>query len=169
MHRRLLAAVLPFAAGLLGGTFAPPAILQAQRLAAVLMADSVTAQSVTVVGSDTVQPGSERVRLFTNWNGAGSDISLLGTDGLTPRMVLASGGISGYDPAASGINIYAEDGTQVARLGIGHGPLGNQPLNTVMTLFDTSGHQRIRLQVPEVGNPSIRILDAQGNVVWSAP
>jgi hypothetical protein len=169
MRPRLLATVLPFAAGLLGGTFTYPALLQAQKLAAALKADSVTAKTVTVVGSDTAEPGSDRVRLFSNWDGAGSDISLLASDGMTPRMVMASGGISGFDPAASGINIYAEDGTQVARFGIGHGPLGNQPLTTVLTLFDTSGHQRIRLQVPEAGNPSIRLLDAQGNVIWSAP
>lgn len=169
MHRKLFAAALPFAAGLLGGTLAHPAIVQAQRLAATLKADSVTAQSITVVGSDRAEPGSDRVRLFTQWDGAGSDISLLGTDGTTRRMVLASGGIDIFDPAASGINIYAENGTQVARLGIGHGPLGNLPLSTNMILFDTNGSQRIRLRVPEVGNPSIQILDAQGNVIWSAP
>jgi hypothetical protein len=169
MHRKLFAAVLPFAAGLLGGTLAGPTVVQAQRLAATLKADSVTAQSMSVAGSDRGEPGAERVRLFTQWNGAGSDIALLGTDGSTPRMVLASGGINVSDPAASGINIYAEDGTQVARLGIGHGPLGNLSLSTVLSLFDTSGHTRIQLRVPEVGNPSIRILDAQGKVVWSAP
>jgi hypothetical protein len=169
MHRKLFAAALPFAAGLLGGTLSHPVIAQAQRIAATLKADSVTAQSVTVVGSDRIEPGSDRVRLFTQWDGAGSDISLLGTDGVTPRMVLASGGINVSDPAASGINIYAENGTQVARLGIGHGPLGNLPLSTNLVLFDTSGSQRIRLRVPEVGNPSIQILDAQGNVVWSTP
>jgi hypothetical protein len=169
MHRTLFAAVLPFAAGLLGGTLAQPTILQAQRLAASLKANSVVAQSVTVVGSDTDEPGSERVRLFTQWDGAGSDIALLGSDGSTPRMTLAAGGSRVSDPAGSGINIYAEDGTQVVRLGIGHGPLGNQPLSTNLSLFDTSGRSRIQLRVPEVGSPSIRILDAQGNVVWSTP
>lgn len=169
MSRRLLAAALPCAAGLLGGALAGPAILEAQRLAASLKASTVTAQSLTVVGSDTAEPGSERVQLFTQWNGEGGDIALLGADGITRRIVLASGGIGAYDPAAAGINIYAEDGTQVARLGIGRGPHGNQPLSTVLSLFDTSGRSRIQLRVPEAGTPSIRILDVQGNVVWSAP
>jgi hypothetical protein len=169
MRRKLFAVVLPFAAGILGGTLTGPAIVEAQKLAATLRAESVTAQSVTVVGSEAAESGSERVQLFTQWNGLGSNIHLLGVDGLTPRMVLASGGINIYDPAASGLNIYAEDGTQVARLGIGHGPQGNQPLSTVLSLFDTSGRSRIQLRVPEVGNPSIRILDVQGSTVWSAP
>jgi hypothetical protein len=169
MHRRLPSAVLPLAAGLLGGALAGPVVGEAQRLAATLKADSVEARSVSVVGSDALEPGSERVRLFTQWNGAGSAVALLGADGATPRMVLASGGVNIDDPAASGINIYAEDGTQVARLGIGRGPLGNQPLSTVLSLFDTTGRSRIQLRVPEAGAPSIRILDAQGTVVWSVP
>src|SRR5262245_28666359 len=127
MRRKLFVAALPFAAGLLGGSLAQPTILQAQRLAATLKANSVTAQSVTVVGADTPEPGTEGVRLFSQWDGAGSNIALLGPDGSTPRLTIAAGGSRVPDPAGSGINIYSENGTQVARLGIGHGPFGDQP------------------------------------------
>jgi hypothetical protein len=52
---------------------------------------------------------------------------------------------------------------------MGHGPLGNQPLATSMFLADQDGHRRILLSVDQNGTPSIKLLDAQGHVTWSAP
>ena len=87
----------------------------------------------------------------------------------TPRFILGVGGIDVSDPGGSGFNIYAEDGTQVARFGIGHGPLGNLPLTTQMFLNDQTGQARIRLSVAQDGTPALLIYDEDGSVIWSAP
>jgi len=38
-----------------------------------------------------------------------------------------------------------------------------------LTLNDQSGHPRARILVADDGTPSISLLDANGNVTWSAP
>ena len=161
--------MLPFAAGLLGGVLAGPVGLEAQKLAATIMAESVTAEFSRVVGADTLGTGADRIRLGTQWDGQGADIQLLGPDGQTSRLVISSGGISVPDPDGSGMNIYNQSGIPVARLGMGRGPLGNQPLTNLLFLADQDGHRRILLSVDQYGTPSIKLLDAQGHVTWSAP
>lgn len=169
MWRRMLVAMLPLAAGLLGGTLVRPAVLQAQKLAATLKAQSVTAEFMRIVGVDTLDTGADRIRLGTQWSGDGADIQLLAPDGQTNRVVISSGGISVPDPDGSGMNIYNQSGVPVARLGMGRGPLGNQPLTNLLFLADQDGHRRILLSVDQSGTPSIKLLDAQGNVTWHAP
>ena len=115
-----------------------------------------------------VGAGTDRIRLATKWDGQGSDLTMLAADG-TERMVMGAGGTRVNDPGGSGININGEDGTQVARFGTGHGPLGNLPLSTQMFLNDQSGQTRIRLSVAEDGTPRIVIYDADGSVTWTAP
>ena len=168
-RRKLFVAMLPFAAGLLGGVLARPVVLQAQRLAATLKAESVTAELMRVVGADTLGAGEDRIRLGTQWDGQGADIQLLGPDGQTSRLVISSGGINVPDPDGSGMNIYNQSGIPVARLGMGRGPLGNQPLTNLLFLADQDGHRRILLSVDQYGTPSIKLLDAQGHITWSAP
>ena len=169
MRRKLLATMLPFAAGLLGGALAHPTILAAQRLEATLKANSVTAEFMRVVGANFLGADADRIQLATQWNGQGADIRLLAPDGQTRRLVISSGGIDVPDPDGSGMNIYNQSGLTVARLGQGRGPQGNQPLTNLLFLSDQNGHQRIRLSVDQFGTPSIKLLDAAGNVIWSAP
>lgn len=169
MRRKVFVAMLPFAAGLLGGVLARPVVLEAQKLAATIMAESVTAEFMRVLGADTLGTGADRIRLGTQWDGRGADIQLLGPDGQTSRLVISSGGINVPDPDGSGMNIYNQSGIPVARLGMGRGPLGNQPLANLLFLADQDGHRRILLSVDQYGTPSIKLLDAQGHITWSAP
>lgn len=169
MRQKLLAVFLPFAAGLLGGIIARPLAVQAQRLHATLMAESVTAQFVRVVGDDSGVAGSDRIQLATQWDGAGPNVRLLGSDGQTRRVVISAGGIDVPDPDGSGMNVYNQNGVVVGRFGQGRGPLGNQPLRNLLFLSDQNGRQRILLAVDSSGNPTIRLMDAFGNIIWSAP
>jgi hypothetical protein len=169
MRHRSLAVLLPFAAGLLGGMVSRPLVVQAQRLQATLMAESVTAQAMRVVGDDSGVAGSDRIQLATQWDGAGPNVRLLGPDGHTRRVVISAGGIDVSDPDGAGMNVYNQNGVVVGRFGQGRGPLGTQPLRNLLFLSDQNGRQRILLAVDASGNPTIRLMDAFGNVIWSAP
>src|SRR5262245_65754351 len=169
MGRKVLVAMLPLVGGLLGGALARPVVLEAQRLAATLRAESGTAEFMRMVGGDTLGTGVDRIRLGTQWDGQGADIQLLGPDGETSRVIISSGGTNVPDPDGSGMNVYNQSGIAVARIGMGRGPLGNQPLATTMFLADQDGHRRILLSVDQNGTPSIKLLDAQGHVTWNAP
>jgi hypothetical protein len=160
---------LPIAAGLIGGVLAQPIVTEAQQLMATLRAESVTAKFMSVIGLDTPGPGADRIQLGTKWDGRGADIVLLAPDGQTSRVVISSGGINVPDPDGSGMNVYNQNGIAVARLGTGRGPQGNQPLTNLLFLADQNGHRRILLSVDQSGTPSIKLLDAVGNVTWSAP
>ncbi len=156
----LTAGVLPFVSAFFGGVMAfsvvAPTILEAQEA-------RLRAESVTIVGG-----GTDRLRLASKHDGQASDVSLLGPDGTT-RLAVGAGGISAACPNAAGINIYAEDGKTVARLGTGSGPACNVPLATALVLFDQRGQNRIRLSVAEDGTPSALMYGADGEVIWSAP
>ena len=167
--RHKLTMLLPFAAGLLGGIVAQPLAAQAQRLEAALRAESVTAHFMRVVGASSDVPGNDRIQLATQWNGDGPNVRLLGPDGQTRRVVISAGGIDVNDPDGSGMNVYNQNGVIVGRFGQGRGPLGNQPLRNLMFLSDQNGRQRILLAVDSSGNPTIRLMDAFGNIIWSAP
>ena len=169
MRRKILGAMLPFVAGLLGGGLARPVILEAQHLASTLMAQSVTAEFMRVVGADFLGTGADRIQMGTQWDGQGADIRLVGPDGQTPRLIISSGGINVPDPDGSGLQIHNQSGIPVARLGMGHGPQGTQPLTNLLFLTDQDGHRRILLSVDQYGTPSIKLLDAQGNITWRAP
>jgi hypothetical protein len=169
MRRKVLRAMLPFAAGLLGGVLARPVSLEAQHLAATLKAQSVTAEFMRVVGVDFLGTGADRIQLGTQWDGQGADIRLVGPDGQTPRLILSSGGINVPDPDGSGLQVHNQSGIPVARLGMGHGPQGTQPLTNLLFLTDQDGHRRILLSVDSFGTPSIKLFDASGNVTWHAP
>jgi hypothetical protein len=156
----LLAVVTPFVSAFLGGSlaivFGAPSLVAAQEA-------RIRAESLSIVGA-----GTDRVRLGTKWDGRASDFTLLAPDG-TERLIIGAGGLAVDDPAGSGMNIVAEDGTQVARFGTGHGPLGGLPLTTQMFLNDSDGQTRIRLSVAEDGTPRMFMYDADGSVAWSAP
>lgn len=169
MRRKILGAMVPLAAGLIGGALARPVTIEAQQLAATIRAESVTAAFMRVLGADRLGTGADRIQLTTQWAGQGADIRLLAPDGQTNRLVISSGGINVPDPDGSGMNIYNQSGIPVARLGMGRGPQGNQPLANLLFLADQDGHRRIVLSVDQYGTPSIKLLDEHGNVTWSAP
>jgi len=156
----LLTSVLSFVSALLGGAITAwivlPPLVNAQET-------RLRADALTIVGA-----GSNRAEFVTQWEGRGSELYFLDPDG-TRRLVLGVGGIDVSDPAGSGVSVYAEDGTPVARFGMGRGPLGNLPLSTSLILWDQQGQPRVRISVPENGTPVMQLLDADGTVLWSAP
>ena len=125
----------------------------------------IRAEQVTVVGDN----GADRVKLGVG-PGVNAEVDVFDADGLR-RASLNTGGFRfGNDPESAGFNAFGPDGaTQVVRLGIGRGPLGDQPLFNTLILSDLQGKPRITMRVEEDGTPSMRLLDAAGNVTWNAP
>ena len=157
----LLGGVLPFVAAFLGGLLAlnvAPRAVEAQE--ALIRAEQFTIQDST---------GADRIQLI-NGPGIAARVRLLAPDGTTPRIDLANGApatFGGQVPEAAGINLNALDGTNIGRLGTGN-PRDPAPDGVNLLLSDRQGRQRIRLVVAGDGTPSIELLDAAGNVTWSA-
>ena len=155
----LLGGVLPFVAAFLGGLLAvnvaPAAEAQDAR---------VRAEQFTIVDGS----GADRVRLQTG-PGIAARVQLLAPDGTTQRVWLATGApvFGGTVPESAGINLAALDGTEVGRLGTGN-PNDPAPDGVNLLLSDRQRQNRIRLVVAADGTPSIELLDAEGNVTWSA-
>ena len=77
---------------------------------------------------------------------------------------MATGGppaLGGVDPSRASFNVYSLDGTQV-------GFLGTSAAGALMQLTDQQGKSRVRLSVSADGTPHIEMLDAGGNVTWTA-
>jgi hypothetical protein len=153
-----LTGVVSFAMAFLGtvmaSTLAVPAVVGAQEA-------RIRAEAVTVVGGN----GADRVSLRTAPSGR-AFVEVLGADG-SQRLSAGTGGGPGPDEA--GFVVRASDGTtSAARLGTGRGPVGDGPLRNSLTLFDGQEQARVALAVGEDGTPSIRMLDASGNVTWEA-
>ena len=68
MRQKLWGVMLPMLAGFVGGICSQPMAVEAQKLAARLKAESITAEFMRVVGADTVSAGDDR----TIWIGDGS-------------------------------------------------------------------------------------------------
>ncbi len=162
MRRTLLMSiVLPLLMGFLGAVLAQmlamPALVEAQNA-------RIRAERVTVVGDN----GVDRVDLAA---GPGLNVAVQVNDANGARRAgFNTGGLlAGNDPDGAGFNVWAADGTTaMARLGTGRGPTGTGPLRNLFWLTDWQGQIRIRLSVDENGTPSMEMLDAQGNVTWSA-
>jgi hypothetical protein len=153
----LFALVMGFIGALLAMLVALPAVVDAQ-------ANRLRAEQVAVAG-DT---GADRVRLQTG-PGVASSVRLFDANGNQRAMLSTGGQERGDDPEAAGINFLNSSGTQVIRLGTGHGPLSNGPLVQGLQLTDQQGQQRASIRVAEDGSPAIILLDGGGNVIWSAP
>jgi len=154
----LLAGALPFCTAFLGGvlsiSLAVPSLVEAQDA-------RIRAQQLTIA-SDS-QAG--RVSLDTA-NGS---------------------------PDNASVSVYFADGTPAGRLAVDHGALGDETLRPKLVLDDNHGDEVITLRVsgtdgtPHLvlsdaqgrsrlhefldasGNPAIQLVDANGNVTWSAP
>jgi hypothetical protein len=162
MRRTLLVSVvLPLLMGCLGTVLAQsltrPGLVDAQDT-------HLRAEQVTVVGDN----GAERIDL-ANGPGLNSAVQVNDSNGVRRAGFNNGGLLAGNDPDGSGFNVWAADGTTpLVRLGTGRGPSGNGPLRNVLFLTDQQGQMRIRLIVDENGTPSMEMLDANGNVTWSA-
>jgi hypothetical protein len=122
------------------------------------------ASSVTVAGENNV----DRVRLEIGPGGA-SSMRLQDPQGELRVMTSTGGQERGDDPDAAGIAFRNSSGTQVIRLGTGRGPSSNGPLVQGLQLTDQEGRQRVWIRVEEDGSPTMYMLNAEGNVIWSAP
>jgi hypothetical protein len=133
----------------------PPAVVEAQE-------GRIRAEAVTVFGDNNV----DRVRLQSG-PGFAAAMQVLDSQG-TVRVQAATGhprpdADQGQRLAAAGLSIWSQEGTLIGRLGtpqVGEG-IG-------VFLFDSEERVRIRLRVAGDGTPSIVMLDAEGNVTWSA-
>ena len=156
----LLGGVLPFVAAFLGGLLAvnvAPRPVEAQD--ARIRAEQFTIQDST---------GADRIRLF-NGPGIAAGVRVLAPNGTTSRVFFETGAptLGGQIPEAAGVNLTALDGRRIGRLGTGS-PNDPAPDGVNLLLGDRQGQNRIRLIVAGDGTPSIELLDAAGNITWSA-
>jgi hypothetical protein len=138
-------------------TLALPAVVDAQ-------ATRIQAERITVVDPT----GAELVALGAG-PGAHATVSVRNAEGHV-RVGMATGGpsnLGGVLPDAAGFNLSASDGTQIARLGT-RGEGGTYEPGVILRLADMQGRARVVLTVAPDGAPSIEMLDANGNVTWSA-
>jgi hypothetical protein len=155
----LLAGVLPFVSAFLGSALALslviPTLVGAEQ-------EKIQAPGVSVVDGS----GVERVSLSTG-PAAASSVRVLDTNG-TARVWMNTGGRGGNSEDAIFL-VFDRDGvTNAVRLGTGDPPPAHSQARSLQ-LFDRQGLHRIVLRVEEDGTPSIQLLDADGNVTWSAP
>ena len=97
----------------------------------------------------------------------GGELTILGTDGKTVRAHLGAGGAPAGQPpsaAAAGLEIDDANGNGIGRFGTQG---GNTPIGVLLT--DGQGNDRFLASLDQNGNPSIKMYDASGNVIWSAP
>jgi hypothetical protein len=154
----LLAGVLPFVSAFLGGVLAfslvVPGIADAQE-------SRIRAESVVVVDGN----GTTRANMNSG-PGARSGVSVWSQAGV-PRVQVATGGSiagGGTQPDAAIVGVFAPEGSpMIALLGTGAEGVGS-----TMQLSDRQGQIRLWLRVDADGNPSIQMLDANGNITWSA-
>ena len=157
--------LMAFLGGILAFSLVLPSMAEAQQ----------TAPGTTALNFSDGN-GANRIRLAQNPNGS-AQITLLGPDGTSPRAQLNTGGGPGNPiPDQVGFTLLAADGTtRMVTLGSNlAGPGGPSPTNNVnapgevFLLHDAQGQARIRIQVAPDGTPSMAMLDANGNVTWSA-
>jgi hypothetical protein len=125
----------------------------------------IRAEQLVAVGPN----GTDRARLFVG-PGNNTSVSVLSTDGRM-RALMGTGGPAargGLEPETADFVLFAQDGTSLARLGTRETP-DSHAAGVNLILSDSQGHVRLDLLVDEDGTPAIHMLDADGNVTWSAP
>jgi RIP homotypic interaction motif len=135
-----------------------PAVVSAQ-------VERISTTGLTIVRADGLQGVLADVRPT-----GGGLLQILGPDGTTPRVQVASGGRTAGQPVApgpggAGVNVYNANGVQVGRIGVG---ASDRPIVQIQ-LADAQGNVRYRASVDPDGNPTIELLNAEGEVTWSAP
>jgi hypothetical protein len=162
MRRTLfLSVVLPLLMGFLGTVLAQSLVLPG-------LADAqearIRAEQLTLVGDN----GADRLRLAPG-AGAGAAVGVLDSDGKL-RIDLRTGGsptAAGTTPEAASVNVFASNGSRIARIGTGGAGTAAAP-GAELVLRDRKNRDRLRLLVADDGTRSIHLLDADGNVAWSA-
>jgi hypothetical protein len=134
----------------------------------VLFPVIVDAQAARIVADEVVVgPANGAVVRLLPPGGPGEPhgVAVIGANGQVRGQLNTGGAPAGQppNPTNAGLNIYAEDGTVIGRLGTA-GAMGAQ-----IYLSDRQGKQRFVTTLDDGGNPSIQLLDADGNVIWSAP
>jgi hypothetical protein len=167
-------------------TLALPGLVDAQ-------ATRIRAEQLTLVGDN----GADRVQLQPG-PGVGAYMRVLDTDGRVRIGIGTGGpaALGGMRPDASAVSVLDSNqtlrasigvggalqtqpesvsfawwdsaGTQAGALGLGRGPQGDRPLSNILVLNDEEGRGRVLLRVADDGTPSIQMMDANGNVTWSA-
>jgi hypothetical protein len=135
-----------------------PAVVEAQ-------VNTLRAGQIVAVGEN----GTDRIRLVP---GSGDEASVLVADGSGQDRIrlLIQNHPSGV--ADTGIAIRSASGMTMMRLGnVAQDPELPAPLlhSANLLLRDENGHDHIRLLVADDGTPSIQLLNAAGELVWSAP
>jgi hypothetical protein len=136
---------------------AMPALVAAQ-------VDTLRAGQFVAVGDN----GAERIRLVP---GSGDEATVALADGSGHERIRL---LVQNDPDGSvdtGIGIHAANGRTIMRLGNTTDPELPAPLlhSANLILRDESGRDRIRLLVSDNGDPKIELINAAGELVWSAP
>ena len=120
---------------------------------------------VNLLGDD----GNARVAIRALPDG-GSRVTLLNGEGRARASLSAGTGFDGPDAAT--LNLWAPDGPvnsmPMVHLGVDHGQSGEEALGAHLMIGD-SQRARIVLGVDDGGDATITLLDADGNVTWSAP
>lgn len=97
----------------------------------------------------------------------GGVLHVLGTDGKTFRATLGAAGAApgqSPNPADAGLTIHDLSGNDIARVGT-----ISADIPIAFRLRDAQGKERFLASLDQNGNPSIQLLDASGNIIWSAP
>lgn len=132
----------------------------------LLLPPLVDAQSAQVRADHLVinsESGADRVLLKGSPGPAEGAVQLIDING-KPRIGVEMGGPDGTIPNAFGFHLRTDSGTVIGNLGV-----INDVAGVALSLTDQQGHQRINLQVDNDGTPTMQLLDAAGNVTWSAP
>ncbi len=112
--------------------------------------------------------GTDRARLSVG-PGASASVAVFSADGRV-RTLMGTGGPAthgGVEPETADFVLFAQDGTPIARLGTRR-TADSHAAGVILILLDSQGRVRLNLQVAEDGTPAIQMLDANGNVTWSA-
>lgn len=148
---------MAFLGTLVASTLAVPTVVGAQEA-------RIRAEQFTIVGDN----GADRIRLVTQ-PGMNAGVQVADTNGVRRASFNTGRGLVGDAPEAAGLTVWAADGTTpLASLRTGRGPSGDGQLRNNLVLSDWQGQARVVLAVWEDGTPSIRMLDASGNVTWEA-
>ena len=138
----------------------------------VVLPASVGAQEARLHADQAISVGPQgvdRARMALG-PGVNSSVTVLSADGRV-RALIGTGGPSatgGTEPETADLVIFAQDGTSIARLGTRNAS-ASHAAGVDLVLSDMQGQPRLDLLVAEDGTPAIHLLDADGNVTWSAP
>ena len=127
--------------------------------------DALRATQFIAVGEN----GAERIRLVPG-SGDEAAVAVADASGQDRIRLLVQNNPSGV--ADTGIGIRSASGVTIMRLGnVAQDPELPGPLlhSANLLLRDESGHDRIRLLIDDDGNPKIELINAAGELVWSAP